>query len=60
MLPNDLVTALENLVGSADDEGCEGLVVVGKHEFFQLLKASNHAGIGLKTHIDEEDVEEVE
>lgn len=54
MVPNDLAAAIENLVVSADDQGCEGLVVVGKTEFLFLVKASKHAGLNVDTHIEED------
>ncbi len=58
MLPNDLAAAIENLVVSADDEGCDGLVVVGKREFLFLVNASKHAGLNVSTHINDDSNED--
>ncbi len=59
MIPQDLATAIDDLVNSADDDGCDGLVVVGKQQFLYLVNAAKNAGLDVFTHIEEEEEEEV-
>ncbi len=55
MVPRDLARAIENLVNVADDEGCDGLVTVDKTMFLNLVKAAEHAGLMVATHIEEDE-----
>lgn len=45
---------IRNLVSSADDDGCEGLVVVGLNEFLALVRVCDILGFDVSsyTHIE--------
>jgi hypothetical protein len=54
-IPEELVDAIDSLVNSADDDGCEGLVVVDKDCFLNLVGICGDLGLSrIITHIEEE------
>lgn len=54
-IPEKLVDAIDYLVNSADDEGCEGLVVVDKDCLLDLVEVCQKLGLDrIVTHIEED------
>jgi len=59
-IPKNLINAIDRLVNSGDDEGCEDLVVVDRQCFLDLVEVCHNLGMDhILTHIkdDEEDDE---
>ena len=55
-VPKKLVDAIDNLVNSGDDEGCEDLVVVDRQYFIDLVKVCQKLGLEqIVTHIEDDD-----
>ena len=55
-VPKKLVDAIDNLVNSGHDEGCEDLVVVDRQYFIDLVKVCQKLGLEqIVTHIEDDD-----
>jgi hypothetical protein len=55
-IPKNIIDAIDCLVGSGDDEGCEGLVVVDRQCFLDLVEVCHKLGVDcISTHIEDED-----